>query len=346
MAETQVANRRAGLKRQEALLGRLTRGAGKPAKPEAPEAEALPRAASVESAAAEGPPVPEPLAARHQEAAPVADDSISCEQGGRPAAAGEEGSAPERSSPFAKLAAKSGSSSPASGSAPAAGSSNHKVRQVDAPGEGDAPPQPATRSESRRAATPEWNDEQRPAGSAYSRVEWEAARRFGPASLDKLAELGEEVFGTPDRKAWRFHVVEYVTAKERALLYVPSAMVETEDGEAAKARLVDGRVVRESSRPPIDAGSLFLLPLDGCMLLGPAASTPFDMLAKPYSVVTHDNPPEGDEHLYPWKVRVIRPTTPPHGELWAQASMDVTLLAPPAEEDREGAPTSPRRPRG
>ena len=339
MAETQVQGRRAGLKRQEALLGRLTRGADKAQLPQSHTADdARPTAPSATRAVdlpIQSPPSADGCAT---EDSPSAGEQVAC--------------APEvarRSSPFAQLANKSGSSTQTTATPPAPTPSSNKAfedlaRRPDAP---RAPRPEATgeaAGEARRGASPEWNDEHRPAGSGYSPAEWEAARRFGPQSPEKLAELGEEAFSVIDHKAWRFHVVEYVTAKERALLYVASAMIES-DGDKTTSRVIDGRVVRESSRLPVDAGSLFLLPLDGCMLLGPGAATDFDMLAKPYSVVTHENPPEGDEHLYPWKVRVIRPTTPPHGEMWAKASMDVVLGAQ-NDEDPDQVKTPRNRPRG
>jgi hypothetical protein len=331
MAETQTAGRRAGLKRQEALLGRLTRGADRP--PNTHPAGAAPAAPNPAEAA--------PASVSTEHSALQAEESTVPISSSLPAS---EPSEAKRSSPFAKLATNNSSPKPAptAEAAPAAQppikSSFETLVRPDAGFQGT---RGGPRSDARRVAAPEWNDEHRPAGSAFSSVEWEAARRFGPESLEKIAELGERTFAANDRSAWRFHVVEYVTAQERALLYAPSAMVEAED--KTTSRVIDGRVVKESTRPPVDAGSLFLLPLDGCMLLGPGAVTPFDVLAKPYSTVTHDHPPEGDEQLYPWKVRVIHPTTPPHGEMWATASMDVTLL----EQDGEakGVPAV-SRPRG
>ena len=345
MAETQATGRRAGLKRQEALLGRLTRGADMAQQPQSHgEVEDRPAAQPAPQAPPDTTPAELPAQPPVSADARAAADASSADP--------QQSSAPEaarRSSPFAQLANKGSSSvqTAAMPSAPAPSSNKafeELTRRADAPRTSRAEATGEAPGAGRRSATPEWNDEHRPAGSGYSPAEWEAARRFGPQSPQKLSELGEEAFSASDHKAWRFHVVEYVTAKERALLYVPSALIES-DGDKTSSRVVDGRVVKESSKPPVDAGSLFLLPLDGCMLLGPGAATAFDMLAKPYSVVTHENPPEGDEHLYPWKVRVIRPATPPHGEMWAKASMDL-VLGVLDEEGLDQAATSGNRPRG
>ncbi len=323
MSEGQTSTRSAALKKQEALLGRLNRSASNaPAATPSPAPDVAappvePRD-QVDDVARAQPP-----ATTDKQSLDSSSDLVT----GVPAA--------PTISPFARLAANRPVNARSNEGGPSGASTRGSAQT----------PSPVVREP---AAVAPWEDEHRPAGSAYSAIEWEAARRFGPQSLEKIAELGEEAFAAHDRSTWRFHVVEYVTAKERALLYCPSSVVETEGGKFA-SRAVDGRVVKESTRPPVGIGSLFMLPLDGCMLLGPAAITSFDALAKPYAAVTHERPPEGDEKLYPWNVRVIRPATPPHGEMWALATLEVVLRTRDEEPEtplEESVTAAQDRPRG